>query len=366
MDINLINEAKRLRNTGLSFKEIGINIGVTKNQARYLCSLDINEIKKKEEKHVNYEKKVCELIPKCNSINEVLKILGHKGTSEYYRQIQTIITKYGLNTDHFGKLQKNNKIEKRKTDDILIENIDINVSKLRDRLIKENIKKYECECCGLVEWNGKPIPLQLHHINGNRKDNRLENLQILCPNCHAQTENFSKRKHLSNKNKCLICGCEISSKSKYCKKCYWEEIAKKHLHNYDKYTEIVEKETLLNDFKELGTFTGVGKKYNVSDNTIKNWCIKLNLPSTSKELRTLVRELYPEAKWSVTKGNKSSLSKYRKEIYKPKAILNDNGDIEKIYYTTAELIEDGFDPSAVWGVVKGKNKTHRGKKFIEI
>lgn len=41
-----------------------------------------------------------------------------------------------------------------------------------------------------MEWLGAPIPLQVHHINGNTTDNRLENLQYLCPNCHSQTDNF--------------------------------------------------------------------------------------------------------------------------------------------------------------------------------
>ena len=55
---------------------------------------------------------------------------------------------------------------------------------------KENIKEYKCECCGNTEWNKKPIALELHHVNGIKNDLRLENLQILCPNCHAFTDNY--------------------------------------------------------------------------------------------------------------------------------------------------------------------------------
>ena len=56
---------------------------------------------------------------------------------------------------------------------------------LKKKLIKDNIKEYKCEICGLSEWLGVPIPLELHHKNCNHYDNSLDNLQILCPNCHA-------------------------------------------------------------------------------------------------------------------------------------------------------------------------------------
>jgi 5-methylcytosine-specific restriction endonuclease McrA len=55
------------------------------------------------------------------------------------------------------------------------------------------LKEARCERCGLTEWLGKPLPLQLHHVNGDGKDNRPENLQILCPNCHSQTDSWGGR-----------------------------------------------------------------------------------------------------------------------------------------------------------------------------
>jgi hypothetical protein len=66
-------------------------------------------------------------------------------------------------------------------------------SYLKRRLIAAGLKQDRCEECGVEEWQGKPISLPLHHINGNGSDNRLENLQILCPNCHSQTPNFAGR-----------------------------------------------------------------------------------------------------------------------------------------------------------------------------
>ncbi|MGB1107008.1 MAG: HNH endonuclease signature motif containing protein [Candidatus Puniceispirillaceae bacterium] len=52
---------------------------------------------------------------------------------------------------------------------------------------------YECSGCGIKDWNGQPISLQLDHINGDNKDNRLENVRWLCPNCHSQTSTWGTR-----------------------------------------------------------------------------------------------------------------------------------------------------------------------------
>ena len=59
--------------------------------------------------------------------------------------------------------------------------------RLKNLLLRANLLSYQCAVCGIKEWLGKPIELQLDHINGDNKDNRLENLRILCPNCHCQT-----------------------------------------------------------------------------------------------------------------------------------------------------------------------------------
>ena len=63
-------------------------------------------------------------------------------------------------------------------------------NKLRLRLLDEGYKEYKCEKCGLTEWNGLPIPLQVNHIDGNSHNHRLNNLEIICPNCHTQTDTY--------------------------------------------------------------------------------------------------------------------------------------------------------------------------------
>jgi transposase-like protein len=68
-----------------------------------------------------------------------------------------------------------------------------NRSHLKSRLIDEGLKANRCEICGIAEWRGMPLSMELHHLNGNGEDNRLENLQLLCGNCHSQTDNWGGR-----------------------------------------------------------------------------------------------------------------------------------------------------------------------------
>lgn len=82
----------------------------------------------------------------------------------------------------------------RKTVSEYIKGNVISGSKLRKKLIEEGIKKDSCESCGLDEWMGNKISLELHHVDGNRYNNKLSNLMILCPNCHSMTPNHSMRK----------------------------------------------------------------------------------------------------------------------------------------------------------------------------
>jgi hypothetical protein len=67
----------------------------------------------------------------------------------------------------------------------------VNRYHLKGRLLAAGLKVNRCERCGITQWQGRYLSMALHHVNGDGQDNRLENLMLLCPNCHAQTPNFS-------------------------------------------------------------------------------------------------------------------------------------------------------------------------------
>ena len=86
--------------------------------------------------------------------------------------------------------------------DILVEDSKwIFNSTLKQRLINAKYKECKCECCGNIEWMSKPIPLEIHHINGIKQDLRIENLQLLCPNCHAFTDNYRGKSKVQSAQK---------------------------------------------------------------------------------------------------------------------------------------------------------------------
>jgi Zn finger protein HypA/HybF involved in hydrogenase expression len=133
-----------------------------------------------------------ELVSKCSCISDVLRELGYStnGNSWGTQIVKERMEKLNI---FFTKINPNYKQNSIPLEKILIKDSEYNRTKLKERLVKEGLKEYKCECCGITEWNGKPIALQLHHINGIHNDNRLSNLQLLCPNCHSQTENFGTK-----------------------------------------------------------------------------------------------------------------------------------------------------------------------------
>ena len=125
------------------------------------------------------------------SYRQVLLILGLKPAGGNYDQIKKYIKKYKIDITHFkghgwSKGLKVNRSPVIPLKNILVRDSDYQTYKLKKRLFKVELKKPVCEECG---WCQKSllghVPVELHHINGNSRDNRLSNLKVLCPNCHS-------------------------------------------------------------------------------------------------------------------------------------------------------------------------------------
>ena len=125
------------------------------------------------------------------SYRNVIKSLGLRPAGGNYHQIRKYIKEYNFSTKHFTGMawNKGMKFEfnpRINLEDILTKNNTYQSYKLKRRLFMGNLKKPKCEECGWAKLSedGR-VPLELDHINGDRYDNRLVNLRILCPNCHS-------------------------------------------------------------------------------------------------------------------------------------------------------------------------------------
>ena len=133
------------------------------------------------------------------SIRQVLSKLGLVEAGGNYSIIKRRLQSLKVSTSHFtgkGWRGGNRKpvVSSKPIFEILQSGVVYQSYKLKRRLFVEGLKAKSCEGCFGSEWMGQPIPLELDHINGDPTDNRLENLRILCPNCHALTETYRGKK----------------------------------------------------------------------------------------------------------------------------------------------------------------------------
>lgn len=260
----------------------------------------------------------------------VCRIIGLSPRST--NSVKKKIAEYKIDCSHFtgsgwsagltsGQCNISNR--KKNIEEFLVKYSKNSSGSIRKRLLAEGLKEAKCECCEATEWLGAPIPLELHHVNGDHYDNRLENLLILCPNCHALTDShmtkemaaliqdnkvkskevldsivklrekkisvekkrtYKRRRpklmHLTKKKKryCEVCGKEIKGRGhKYCSyDCARAAISK----------NVPEKNELINKFKELKHFTKVGLFYGVSDNAVIKWCKKYGILELVKNMKS--------------------------------------------------------------------------------
>ncbi len=134
-----------------------------------------------------------EAIKTSKTLSEAIKKCGQQRN---YITFKKIIKDYNVDTSHFDPTANRFKVDavKRSLKEVMVENSNYKTHNLKVRLFREKIFEKKCYECGRTEWMGKPIPLELEHKNAQNNDHRLENLTILCSNCHSQNSSYCKGK----------------------------------------------------------------------------------------------------------------------------------------------------------------------------
>ena len=134
-----------------------------------------------------------EAVRKSTSLRQVLEVLGVAPYGGNYEVLRKAISYFNLDISHFTGQRWNKGRSfgpKQPLERFLNNELKTTSFKLKNRLLTEGILKPQCSSCERSEWLNQPIPLELDHINGNRSDNRLLNLRLLCPNCHTLTPTY--------------------------------------------------------------------------------------------------------------------------------------------------------------------------------
>lgn len=217
----------------------------------------------------SYEKENFEIIIKESlTLRDVILKLGLVPAGGNYATVNKYINKYNIDISHFISsesriigLTKHIDEIRIPIEEILVENSTYNRGHLKRRLYKLGLKKRECELCGQGEiWRGNKMSLILDHKNGVNDDNRLENIQIVCPNCNATLDTHCGK----NNKKNILTEEEITNKIKEKEINYYNTALRKRTVERPPYEDL-KKEVWSNGY------SATGRKYGVSDNAIRKW-----------------------------------------------------------------------------------------------
>jgi hypothetical protein len=142
-------------------------------------------------------------VAEANCWFDCLEKLGVPKIGGNYRTLKGKIAEYGLDVSHFdyrlaktrnGKHYKRQLIN-RENEEIFSYGAHVKTMNLKREYIRRVLNgDAHCEICGIRDWNGMELMFQIHHLDGNHQNHAVENLQLLCPNCHSQTDTYSNRK----------------------------------------------------------------------------------------------------------------------------------------------------------------------------
>jgi len=208
------------------------------------------------------------IVKNSDSLSKVLKHFGLHNKGGNAKTLKKRLEEDKIDYSHISLGMNSNKGRKFPSkafplEDVMIENSTYSRGLLKKRLLKNGMIENKCIICDqLPEHNNQKLVMVLDHINGKHDDHRIENLRMLCPNCNSQQKTFAGRS-LRKKYNCKTCGKEIKKYSKL-------ELCKKCLCIYRRTVNRPSKEILLKEIEETN-YCAVGRKYGVSDNSIRKW-----------------------------------------------------------------------------------------------
>ncbi|MPY62009.1 HNH endonuclease signature motif containing protein [Streptomyces spongiae] len=142
------------------------------------------------------------VVAQATSLNEVLRRLGLDSVGGHHTHISRRIKAYGIDTSHFTRVVRTERQRynqrRRTAEEILIEDTSVHATRIPSTRLKRAMRELGLEeLCALCRmqpvWLGEPLPLEVDHVDGNWRNNRLENLRLLCPNCHSTTDSYRGR-----------------------------------------------------------------------------------------------------------------------------------------------------------------------------